>query len=194
MGAVAPSSSLAFESILKTTWMALAAGAGLTYDQLTGDLTQANYSSLRAGKIEFRRLVEQFQWLTLVPMFLQPVWERFISLAIDAGELPYRTHGYPVEWLMPANEPIDPLKDLQADILAVRSGRMTWDQFVASWGNDPTTQLETIALWQKTLDEKNVVLDSDPRRTARNIKGAQQNDNSGEKITPTDSTDEGTKK
>jgi lambda family phage portal protein len=45
------------------------AGAGITYDQLTGDLRRANFSSLRAGKIEFRRVVEQFQWLTLVRCF-----------------------------------------------------------------------------------------------------------------------------
>jgi capsid protein len=38
---------------------ASAVGTGLTYDQVAGDLTQANYSSLRAGKIEFRRLCEQ---------------------------------------------------------------------------------------------------------------------------------------
>ena len=40
---------------------AAAVGTGLTYDQVAGDLTAANYSSLRAGKIEFRRLCEQVQ-------------------------------------------------------------------------------------------------------------------------------------
>jgi lambda family phage portal protein len=179
IGSIQPTGGMAFDSIMVNTWMALAAGAGLTYDQLTGDLRQANYSSLRAGKIEFRRLLEQFQWLTLAPMFLDQIWTKFIQVAVDAGALPYRNHGYPVEWIMPANEPIDPLKDLQADILAVRSGRMTWDNFVASWGFEPEAQLDQIAAWQEKLDKRNIVLDSDPRRTVNNIRGAQQNDTSG---------------
>lgn len=179
IGAIQPTGGMAFDSIMINTWMALAAGAGLTYDQMTGDLRQANYSSLRAGKIEFRRLLEQFQWLTIAPMFLDAVWTRFIQTAVDAGALPYRVHGYPVDWIMPANEPIDPLKDLQADILAVRSGRMTWATFVASWGYEPGAQLDEIAKWQSDLDARNIVLDSDPRRTIHNIRGAQQNDTSG---------------
>lgn len=172
MGAVSPSSSLAFEAVLVNTWMTLAAGAGLTYDQMTGDLRQANYSSLRAGKIEFRRLIEMFQWLTLVPMLLDPLWTAFTNAAMDSGALPRRAGGYPVEWIMPAVEPIDPLKDLQADILAVRAGRMHWGQFVAAWGVEPDGHLEEIARWQKEFDRHGVTLESDARRAAPGVKGA----------------------
>ena len=166
MQTVNPSSSIQFDAVLKTAFQSLAAGAGITYDQLTGDLTRANFSSLRAGKIEFRRIVEQFQHLTLVAMFLEPLWDRWIEQAVDAGILPRRAGGYPVEWIMPANEPIDPMKDMQADILAVRSGRMTWPQFVAAWGIDPDTQLDEIEAWLKDIDKRKIVLDTDPRRPA----------------------------
>jgi capsid protein len=37
---------------------AVAQGFGLTYDLLTGDLRQANYSSLRAGRLAFKRRLE----------------------------------------------------------------------------------------------------------------------------------------
>lgn len=177
---IAPSSSFAFERILVNTWMALAAGMGLTYDQLTGDLRQANYSSLRAGKIEFRRLIEQFQWLTLVAMVLDPLWDWFIESAMDSGALPRRAGGYPVEWIMPAVEPIDPLKDLQADVLAVRTGRMTWPQFVAAWGFEPDAQLDEISDWFKALDAKGVTLDADPRRPVKGIKGAVSSNDPGD--------------
>jgi hypothetical protein len=56
---------------------ASAVGTGLTYDQVAGDLTQANYSSLRAGKIEFRRLCEQVQYGMLIPMLVRPIADRF---------------------------------------------------------------------------------------------------------------------
>jgi lambda family phage portal protein len=116
------SSQSVFGDAYRSGLRAMAAGAGITYDQVSGDLTQANYSSLRAGKIEFRRLVEQMQWSIMVPMLCRKVDRRFIDLAILAGKLPDRKGGYPVDHIMPGIEPIDPLKDLQADILAVRSG------------------------------------------------------------------------
>lgn len=168
---VAPSSSMQFEGVLRQTLLALAAGAGLTYDQLTGDLTHANFSSLKAGKIEFRRIIEQFQYLTLVAMLLEPLWDRWVEMAIDAGILPPRAGGYPVEWIMPANEPIDPIKEMQADILAVRSGRMTWAQFVLAWGIDPDTQLDEIEAWFKEIDKRGIVLDTDPRKALASMKG-----------------------
>ncbi|WP_316216620.1 phage portal protein [Bradyrhizobium sp. SZCCHNR3003] len=169
---VNPSSSTQFEAVLTTQWLALAAGAGVTYDQLTGDLRRANYSSLKAGKIEFRRIVEQFQHLTLVAMFLDPLWQRWCADAMDAGILPRRAEGYPVEWIMPANEPVDPMKDMQADILAVRSGRMTWPQFVAAWGLDPDTQLDEIEAWYADIDARGIILDTDPRLALISTKGA----------------------
>lgn len=162
-----PTSSPVFDSFMIHTLMAIAVGGGVTYDQLTGDLRQANYSSLRAGKIEFRRLTEQAQYQIVIPMLCSPVWGRFIRVAILAGELDAREGGYPCEWITPANEPIDPVKDLTADILAVRSGRMTLPQFIASWGNDPQTQLAEIKAVNDQLDQLGIVLDVDPRRVAR---------------------------
>lgn len=162
-----PTASPVFDSFMIHTLMAIAVGAGITYDQLTGDLRQANYSSLRAGKIEFRRLSEQTQHQVFIPMFCAPVWRRFVEAAILAGRLPRREGGYPCEWITPANEPIDPVKDLTADILAVRSGRMTFDQFVASWGNDPATQLSEIKRINALFDADGIILDIDPRKVAR---------------------------
>lgn len=158
-----PSSSIQFESVLMAHWHTLAAGVGITYDQLTGDLRRANFSSLKAGKIEFRRLIEQFQHHTLLEMFLDPFWERWTEIAQLAGVLPRRAGGYPVEWIMPANEPIDPVKEMNADIMAVRSGRMTWPQFVASWGIDPDVQLDEIEAWFKEIDRRKITLETDPR-------------------------------
>ena len=55
---VNPSGGGSHAAFARRALEAAAVGAGLTYDQVSGDLTQANYSSLRAGKIEFRRLTQ----------------------------------------------------------------------------------------------------------------------------------------
>ncbi|KJS40364.1 MAG: hypothetical protein VR70_05850 [Rhodospirillaceae bacterium BRH_c57] len=159
-----PQGHTAYDPYTLQTLMAVASGMGITYDQLTGDLRQASYSSLRAGKIEFRRNMERFQWQTLIKMLCKPTRKRWIAQAIAAGKLPDRKSGYPTEWVAPKFERIDPLKDLKADILEVRAGGMTWDQMVARNGYDPREQLEAIAKHNADLDRLGIVLETDPRR------------------------------
>lgn len=146
-----PGEKMAFSSLTSSSGhsetmlrelMGIAAAAGITYDQLTGDLRQANYSSLRAGKIEQRRLTEILQWHVLAPA-VEKIVARWASAAMLAGVLPSRAEGYPVELVMPAVEPIDPLKDLQADVEAVRAGRLSPQDFIAAWGRD----------WREVVDE-----------------------------------------
>ncbi len=165
--AFAPASTSQFEPIALSALQGIAAGGMITYDQLTGDLRRANYSSMKTGRIEHRRLVEQLQWLCVVPKLMEPVVERFLETAIMAGKLRRRVAPYTREYIMPANEPVDPLKDMQADILAVRSGRMTPQEFIASWGNDPDEVLQATADFWKAADEMGVILDTDPRRTTQ---------------------------
>ncbi|MFN3891993.1 MAG: phage portal protein [Beijerinckiaceae bacterium] len=158
-----------FEAVHNATLYAMAAGAGITFDQLTGDLRQANYSSLRAGKIEFRRLIEQLQWLTIVPKMMARITERFASRAILAGVLRDRREGYRWEYVMPANEPIDPKKDLEADIMAVRAGRMSPQEFIVGWGRPWREVIADFGAFMAEIDKANggkgIVLDIDPRKT-----------------------------
>lgn len=165
-----PSSQTAFGEVYMSTMMALAAGAGITYDQLTGDLRQANYSSLRAGKIEFRRLVEQLQWTILVPRMIEPVMQRVLHRATLTGRLRRLHDGYRLDHIMPAVEPIDPKKDLEADILAVRAGRLSPQEFIAGWGRDWRDVVADTASFLEFLDRqsdgKGLPLDIDPRRPA----------------------------
>lgn len=161
-----PSSNPNFGAFLLHGEMSAAAGIGVTHDQATGDLRQANYSSLRAGKVEFRRNVEMIQHLTVIPMFCRRAYADFVAFAELTEQITPADARVPVGWVTPAWEPIDPLKDLQADILAVRSGRLSLGDFIAAWGADPHEQLEEIAGFNKLVDGLGLVLDSDPRKTA----------------------------
>ncbi len=85
-----PTSAGQVEPILTFNLQAMAAGVGCTYDQATGDLRGATFSSLRAGKVEFRRLTEQLQHHTIIPGVCNRTWERFTSRVVLAGLLPDR--------------------------------------------------------------------------------------------------------
>lgn len=111
---------------VKQSLRGLAAGLGVPTHLLDGDLTGANYSSLRAGLIPFRQRVEQIQYHCLVPQFLNPVWRRV--MALESHFTP------PVEWLPPAWLQVDPLKAVEADIAEINAGLASRRQKVAERG------------------------------------------------------------
>lgn len=162
-----PTSTTQIEPVLLYNLQAIAAGVGCTYDQVTGDFRQSNYTSMRAGKLVFNRLISQLQKHTIIPMLCRPTWQRFISRAILSGELQGRPRDYPCEWVRPANEAVDPKKDLDAETNEVRAGRVTPQQFIASKGGNWRRNLENTAAYYKMADALGVTLDIDPRRTDR---------------------------
>lgn len=143
----------------------IAAGFRLPYELLTGDLSQVNYSSIRAGLVEFRRLIDAVQWQIFVPVFCQPVWDWFTTQAWAAGRL--RSPTIPVQWSPPRFEAVDPLKDAMADLLAMRSGTMTLAQAIARQGHNPDAVLAEIAAMNAKVDALGVILDSDPRKVTK---------------------------
>jgi len=119
---------------------AVAAGLGVPEHLLTGDLRGANYSSLRAGLVAFRQRLEQIQYHILIPQLLRPVWERVLTLevlrgSLDAPDFEWRMADYlAAEWYPPAQPWVDPLKDIQAEALAVQNGFRSRRQVVAAQG------------------------------------------------------------
>ncbi len=167
MQAFAPASNTAFEPIARTSLMGIAVGSGLTYHQLTGDLSQANYSSLKAGLTDQRKFVSDAQWHALAPQVLDRVIARFVDRAIMAGKLRPRQGGYPCQVIMPAFEPVDPKKDLEADILAVRAGRMSPQDFIGAWGRDWREVMAEYAEFFDAADKIGAIFDTDARKRTR---------------------------
>jgi lambda family phage portal protein len=136
--------AIGMESIefLKITAREIAAGLGVPYESLTGDLTGVNYSSIRAGLVDFRRRAEALQHNIIVRQFCRPIWRRWLTTEILAGRLD--APGFErdpeawlaVNWLPPKNEWVDPLKDAQAEIQAINAGLMSRRQAVAARGYD----------------------------------------------------------
>ncbi len=165
-----PTGDAHYESYKRVQLHAIAAGLGVTYEQLTGDLSQVNYSSLRAGLLEFRRMIETLRWQMFIPMFCEPVWRRFIDRAYIAGLI--SKIDYSVNWTAPKFEMIDPLKDAEADTMMMRNGTLTLREAIANRGFDPDTQIEEIAKTNELLDAHKIVLDSDARHNKNNTQSS----------------------
>jgi lambda family phage portal protein len=153
-----PQPSSGYPEYVRHQLRAIAAGLGMPYEVLTGDLSQTNYSSIRAGLLEFRRMIDQFRWQVLIQQFCQPVWDRVMSLTgIDA----------PVTWTPPKWDSVDPYKEASAVQTNIRNGLVTWREAVSEMGYDPDEQLAEIAATNEAWDRAGIVLDCDPRRVTQ---------------------------
>lgn len=129
----------------------LCAGMGLQYAGVTGDLKGTSYGSQRAGMIESRRRVDPMQHGIVVFQLCRPVWEYWQDQAALAGVLtmpdyskdpiPYRN----VTWIPPRWDWIDPLKDRQAEIVAINAGLKARSQSIEAEGYDAAEIDERIA-------------------------------------------------
>ena len=150
-----------YEPFMRVQLRLIAAGLGITYEQLTGDLSDVNFSSIRAGLVQFRRRCEKLQRQIFIHQMCRPIWRRWITAAVLSGalkvegvnvlkEFTERPAGFfRAEWRPPAWEWVDPLKDMKAEELAHKLRIKSRDQTIKERGRDPEVVDEEIAASQK---------------------------------------------
>lgn len=142
---------------------AVAAGVGVTYEGLTGDYSEVNFSSARMGDLQFRANVDCWQQTIIIPQLCVKTFAAFKETAMLAGE-PFE--GISATWTVPRRDMIDPTKEIPARIKAIRAGMETLSDAIRQNGKDPAKHFDEIAADNERIDELGLVLDSDPRKTA----------------------------
>ncbi|MBI9092190.1 MAG: phage portal protein [Desulfobacterium sp.] len=157
---------------MKQQLMDVAQGMGITYDQLTGDLSGVNYSSIRAGLLEFRRALTMKMHKTLIFQFCRPVIQRWLDTAVITGKLIIpdylqnkRRYYRGITWQSDPWQWIDPYKDMLAEILEIRGGLKNYTQALAARGQDIESFFAEREGELKLVDLYNFVFDTDPRKT-----------------------------
>ena len=133
--------------------LAIFGALGIPYSLATSDLRRANYSSLRGSIVEYRRKLEQFQHNVMVFQMCAPIWRRWLDSAVLAQALPIDEGDYLLKkvqyqrakWIPQRNDWVDPLKDRQAEKLAVDSGFKSRSDVVEAEGHDPEENDQRIA-------------------------------------------------
>jgi lambda family phage portal protein len=141
----------------KVSLRAIAAGLGVPYEALTGDLSNVNFSSGRMGWLEYQRSLSTWQWT----MFCGSVSAWMIDALEFMGE---NVAGVTVRWTPPGREMINPADEVKASRDAIRAGGKTISQWARERGEDPDTFLAEAISDFKKLDELGLVFDCDPRR------------------------------
>jgi lambda family phage portal protein len=130
-----PKAAPGYDNYIRTQLYAIAAGMGVTYEMLTGDLSQVNFSSARVGMMEFRRFAEQRQWHVLVPRLLDRIWSAFVDAAVMAGHIPRPDYG--VEWTTPKWDYVNPVQDVEADAAEIAAGMSSVSEKLRKRGYQP---------------------------------------------------------
>lgn len=130
-----------------------AAGYGITYEQLTGDMGNVNFSSGRMGWIEAQRQIEDWQYNMFIPQFCDKIWGWFmeglkIKMIISKNA--------DAEWTPQGREMIDPVKEMNGLILELKSGLISWTEACKRRGYNPDTLLEQMKVDKKMFEDAGI--------------------------------------
>lgn len=130
-----------FDKFFKIIVQGMARSMGLSYEQISGDKSEVNYSSARHSELELRdnldvlvKAVERY--------FLRIVWKDFIRYSIAAGKL--QAPGFVLDpsrwfkhvWLPKGHDWVDPEKEAKAKARELTMGLSTLAEICAARGKD----------------------------------------------------------
>lgn len=145
----------------------IAAGLGITYEALTGDLSKTNFSAGRMGWLEFHRNIEAWRWRMMIPQFCEPIWAAFKTAVNVHPKSRENIEDVEITWTPPRRELINPKEEIAANTQAIRSGQKTLSEVLREAGYDPEAVAQEMAEDLARLDRHGLILDSDPRNTTQ---------------------------
>lgn len=136
-----PEAGTNYSDYMRTTHLGTAAGAGLPYELMSGDIREVSDRTLRVIINDFRRFAEQRQWQIVIPMFCQRVIEWFAEAALLAGKI---TAGELADVIRVEHAPhgwayIHPVQDVQGKKMEVDAGFRSRSSVVGERGDDADT-------------------------------------------------------
>ena len=152
-----------FESFLKACLRGLAAGLGVAAHNLTGDMTDVNYSSARIAE-----LAERETWMLLqdwfIESFVQPVYEDWLALALLSGAITFDMSGKAIpadryakflsasrfqgrRWAW-----VDPLKEAEANAKLLETRLTSRTRLAAEQGEEFEDILDELAAEEELID------------------------------------------
>ena len=157
----------AFDPFIRVQLRRVAAGLGIPYELLSGDLSQVSYASGRAGLLELRRNIEGVQYSLLVPLFCEPVVRRWAEIGRAVGALPADADAEVRRWVAPEIEMLDRRTEVLTDLLRVRAGFASRSEIIGRTGWRAEDVDAEIAADNARADSLGLTFDSDPRKTTQ---------------------------
>jgi lambda family phage portal protein len=156
-----------FEPFMRAMLRAMAAGIGCSYETISRDFSQSNYSSSRLSLLEDRdnwRALQNF----MIENFHQPVFEAWLEMAVLSGTLNLAAYETDPDryrmarWMTRGWSWVDPAKEVDAYKEAVRCGFKTQAEVVAEQGGDLEELLLARQAEVQMADELDLYFDTNP--------------------------------
>lgn len=132
-----PHSGLA--EITKTILRTVSSGMGISYNSIAKDLESVNYSSARFGFAE-DKVSYQYRQKWFINNFVKRVYQEWLMVQFTTGLVPYPFEKYDKFCKVKFNprgwESIDPVKDMNANALALLLGVKTRSEVCSEQGKD----------------------------------------------------------
>jgi lambda family phage portal protein len=151
------------DRVIRTYLLEIAAGAGITYEELTGDYSGNSFTQGRMGWIGFQRRLQSETWQLLAPLLFDRVWRWWSARASIVG---IATDGMSADWTPPRRELYDPQSETSSTLSRMRAGLLPPQEAIRADGYEPDEVIRLYQEWNRQLDSAGVVLDSDPRKVS----------------------------
>lgn len=136
------------------------AGQGISYEATSRDMAESTYSSARQGLIEDDLTYKEDKELLIE--VLDEIYETFIISAVLCGVLDIpnfwkdKEHYLSHEWIQEPKPWIDPSKESNANMIALKTGQKTYKQIAAENGRDWRDQVDDMAEVLQYGEEKGI--------------------------------------
>lgn len=159
---VAPAgTSSTVDPMIKTTQRLAGSGIGLSYEAVSRDMSQVNYSSARQGLLEDQKTYRPLQKY-LIEHLLDVVFPEWMDWAILTGQLSipdyfrdrekYQKH----VWIASGWDWVDPVKEANANKTALETNQKTLQEICAEKGKDWRDVVRQRSAEEKMLQSLNL--------------------------------------
>lgn len=134
-----------FAEFIKSCLRGVASGIGVAYNTLANDLEGVNFSSIRSGTLE-----ERDQWMVIqrwmIENFLNDVYSTWLKFALISNKIVFASGGVMpfskydkfnvFKWQGRRWQWVDPLKDVEANVVAINNGLRSREDVISETGRD----------------------------------------------------------
>lgn len=144
-----------------------AAGYETTYEILSGDLSNVNFTSYRAGWIEFLKTVASLQNNTVI----MKVCDGMFRWMLDALKFKESWDTSPIraEWTVPRREMIQPVDETNAMIMQVQNYLTSYSESLRELGFNPEDILEEIKSERELLTQMGLPIPGTTTQPGQNV-------------------------
>jgi len=146
---VEPKAAPGYTDYVKWQLHLIAAGWGVTYEMMTGDVKEVNFSSARVRMLDFRREAEMTQWLLLVPKLCDRICRAFEAAAVLASVVEEAARE--IEHATPKWDYVNPQQDVRADLDEIAGGLSSISEKLRRRGYKPEAVFAELAADIKKL-------------------------------------------